>query len=68
MWARLLDDDNPEGAVVGLVSVRHNPGQAPALVLPSTSDGCYVHADDLSENEGRILNQYKHTAEQKEKK
>lgn len=59
MWARMLDDAHPEGVVVGLLSVRHDAGVAPSLVLPSTSEGCYVHGDDLSEKERSILLGYR---------
>ena len=59
MWARLLDDANPAGAIVGLLSVRHDAGGPAALVLPSTSEGCYVHADDLSDTEKLLLYRYR---------
>lgn len=59
VWARLLDEENPEGVVIGLISVRHDAGRAPSLVLPLTSEGCYVHLDDLSPNELSILSAYK---------
>lgn len=63
MWARMLDDQYPEGVVVGLLSVRHDAGVAPSLVLPSTSEGCYVHEDDLSPKEKEILAEYRHVGE-----
>ena len=60
MWARMLDDNYPQGVVVGLLAVRHDAGVAPCLVMPSTSEGCYVHGDDLSEKEREILHAYRH--------
>lgn len=62
VWARMLDRDNPEGVVVGLVPVRHDAGRAPSLIVPQTSEGCYVHLDDLSEKELSIINRYRKSA------
>jgi hypothetical protein len=52
---------NPTTRVIGMISIRRTPGTGVPLSLEPVpeGEGCYVHADDLSQRERKILEKYR---------